>query len=136
MRVVVQVEGIDDALGKFGGMISKAKGPDFPKKMDELAERLVEEMKANAPVSRALYTPPGHEPGTLRDHGIGYHRITHGGLTAVYIGFTQIGWYGRYPEFGTVHMAAQPFIIPTFDRNRDAIVSAIADAYGNGFLTI
>lgn len=136
MRVVVQVEGVDDVLGKFGGMISKAKGPEFPRQMDELAQRLVDEMKANAPVFSGTRWPEGHDPGTLRDHGVGFHRITHGGLHAVYIGFTQIGWYGRYPEFGTVHMAARPFVIPTFDRNRDAIVSAISDAYVNGFLTI
>lgn len=137
LRIKGSVEGVEDVLGKFGGMISKANGSDdFISDLEALADRLVAEMQENAPVYTGPYTPPGHEPGTLRDKGIGWHRITHGGLTSMYIGFTPIGWYGIFPEFGTVSMAAQPFIIPTFERNRDAIAQAVSKAYGNGFYKI
>lgn len=31
-------------------------------------------------------------------------------------------------EFGTVHMAAQPFLVPAFEQERDQVVEDIADA--------
>lgn len=36
-------------------------------------------------------------------------------------------WYWRLPEYGTVKMAAHPFIRPAMDENEDAITRTIAD---------
>lgn len=35
-------------------------------------------------------------------------------------------WYGHLQEFGTTHHAPQPFLIPAFEQERDAVVGLVA----------
>lgn len=44
------------------------------------------------------------------------------GAATVNVGTTSAAWYGRYPEFGTRFQAAQPFLRPAYDTEKDATV--------------
>jgi HK97 gp10 family phage protein len=37
--------------------------------------------------------------------------------------------YGKYQEFGTMKMPAQPFMIPAIEKNRDNIISLLAGIF-------
>ena len=57
-----------------------------------------------------------------------------GGSLAIDIGFEKgtKAWYAHFPEFGTSHSAAKPFMRPAFDRKRgkakDAFIGEIKKA--------
>ena len=36
-----------------------------------------------------------------------------------------VAFYGHFPEFGTVKMAARPFMLPSFDKNEQVIDSIV-----------
>ena len=40
-------------------------------------------------------------------------------------------WYGHLVEFGTVHSAPRPFLIPAVEDERDEVVSLVRAALGN-----
>lgn len=136
ITIGAEITGADEAITALGEMRSAAAKAEFAQSLLDLGDKLVDQIKEDAPVSESQYTPPGHEPGTLRDQGIGQHTIIHSddGVVAVYIGFTEIGWYGIFSEFGTVNEPARPFFIPVFDRNHEMIVQAISDGYYDAIL--
>ena len=53
-----------------------------------------------------------------------------GGNLAIDIGFEKgtRAWYAHFPEFGTVHSAARPFMRPAFDRRRKDSEASFASA--------
>jgi len=132
-RVQYTLYGISEAIAAIQVLRDGPKSDELTDKVVDTANKLIDEMRANAPVFTGPHTPPGHEPGTLRDRGIGRNVIRHSeaGRTSVYIGFTQVGWYGIFPEFGTIYMAARPFMIPAFERMQEQMVDGIADAFSS-----
>ena len=54
---------------------------------------------------------------------------TRRGVPRNIIGFLPaVGWRWRFPEFGTQHMAAQPFMRPAVDTKSDAAGKVVTDA--------
>jgi len=47
------------------------------------------------------------------------------GRVTVDIGPTKKAWYGLFPELGTVHYPARPYLRPAIDENQDRIVAAV-----------
>lgn len=62
----------------------------------------------------------------VSDQGVG-GALEGGGIT-VFIGpATGDGFYGHMVEFGTVHMAAEPFMRPAFDNTRAEVQQRLGD---------
>lgn len=123
--MAVTIDGLDDVNAAFASIrISAVRYVP-----DGIAEAVAEDARAHTPVATTKYTPPGHDPGTLKEQGIDIHTIHHDGLTASYIGYTQVGWYGIFLEFGTVHMSARPILVPALHRNRQYIEDHIGSQF-------
>lgn len=68
------------------------------------------------------------KPGTLRRAVVaGSERASGEVMARAGVTVRRSGFYWRFLELGTVHMAAHPFIRPAFDAGQDAIGQAIAD---------
>jgi HK97 gp10 family phage protein len=47
------------------------------------------------------------------------------GRVTVDIGPEKKAWYGLFPELGTIHYAARPYLRPAIDENQDRVVDAV-----------
>lgn len=128
----IEVIGADIVLAKLSA-VAEDVGSNLNKVLAAIGDDIVEEIKSNAPVAKDSHTPPGHEPGTLRDKGIGWSRAESVGSAdaAINIGFTRIGWYGIFYEFGTVHQTARPFVLPAIDRKNNELIDKMGSEVWN-----
>jgi len=47
------------------------------------------------------------------------------GQVTVDVGPTKKAWYGLFPELGTKHFPASPYLRPAIDENQDRVVAAV-----------
>lgn len=67
------------------------------------------------------------KPGNLRRQ-IRMKRVRGDRLSATYkIGFTGLGFYGRFLEFGTAKMSARPILRPAFESKKHEAVAVIKE---------
>ncbi|TDY23941.1 HK97 gp10 family phage protein [Paraburkholderia sp. BL6665CI2N2] len=95
------------------------------------ARVILAEAKLRAPVGDATYEHKGgtYAPGTLRDSLlIAYDKEQSvAGLRATYlVTWSKDAFYGRFLEFGTSKMAAQPFLRPAYDATKQAAAAAFS----------
>jgi len=93
------VDGLSDITSKLTDYSSKVKDFQSSESRD-LADKMVQEMQGLAPV----------DTGYLRDHIMSQDE---GDGRASVVSEAD---YSVYVEFGTRHMAAQPFFFPVFDK--------------------
>jgi HK97 gp10 family phage protein len=103
-----------------------------------------DDAKARAPVATAPAAPGDPLPGTLRRAIVIKHDREHSSLMSqTYVvalrhgkkyrnqgkkgNRSQDAYYWRWVEFGTVKMAARPFMRPAFEAQKTAAVQAIAE---------
>jgi HK97 gp10 family phage protein len=75
--------------------------------------------------------PPAVDTGRLRASIT--HRVEGGGYEEKTVGVVGTNVeYGKHLEFGTVHMAARPWLTPALERHRKEIVDLIKEATVSG----
>lgn len=89
------------------------------------------EVKLRAPVDLSIYEGKSrgrHPPGFLRRNIIiAYDKENSvpGRIASYIVTWSREAFYGRFLEFGTSRMAAQPFLRPAFEAKRKEIAAAI-----------
>lgn len=94
------------------------------------AEPIRDEARRLAPRSKQRWVRKGRRAhgGHLADAiKITRTKRTARGRAAVRIGVKSKMWYGKFPEYGTVKMPAQPFMRPAADSKQDDALKAFAD---------
>jgi HK97 gp10 family phage protein len=86
---------------------------DLERLMEDVEERGAEAVKRDAKARVAVLT------GNLRNR-IHTDRQVEGTYV---LGGDKEAWYGHLVEFGTTHSAAQPFLVPALEENRDNILA-------------
>ncbi|MFN3375238.1 MAG: HK97-gp10 family putative phage morphogenesis protein [Burkholderiaceae bacterium] len=128
LSVSFDFKGITDKLDA----ITQAAEANTRKAAQAGAQVLYEEARQRAPVSKETHYTKGKkqvfQPGNLR--AAIYQAFADdesGKARSVY----RVSWnkrkafYGQFVEFGTVKMAARPFIRPAYDARRDEAVTAV-----------
>lgn len=118
------VEGMQELLAKLGTLDSLV----MQKKIVARAVRAgAEPIRARAEELAPVLT------GTLRESMM----ITVAEQTATEaigkIGPARKGFYGTFEEFGTAYIAADPFLRPAFDEERDAALKIIGETLASEF---
>lgn len=128
MRIGVAVEGIEE-LTKGLNQINKDIRHDVLEVASmQAAEIVAEEARLNAPVTENPRSP--HPPGLLRREGIAAKMLSRKGAAtrvSAGVGFTKVGWFGKFLEVGTKFISARPMITPAFERRRAEIVQLIGN---------
>lgn len=130
MRAKVKMEGFSELNRKLANMAKALPKSTQIEVLTEAGEIIADEARILVPV----------DSGTLRD-SISVSDVRLGGAFSmdrtlgdgaqVFIGprtrsGPPDGYYGHFLEFGTVKMAAQPFMRPAFDNTHGQVVSRIA----------
>lgn len=94
------------------------------------ARVILDEVRLRAPVGAQTWERKGtrHEPGFLRDSLlIAYDKeLSAEGLRASYIvTWSKDAFYGRFLEYGTSKMGAQPFLRPGYEAQKTAAADAV-----------
>lgn len=94
------------------------------------ARVIFDEVKLRAPVGDATYERKGgtHVPGTLRNSIlIAYDKevSVEGKLASYIVTWSKEAFYGRFIEFGTSKMPAQPFLRPAYEAKKTAAAQAV-----------
>lgn len=109
---------------------------EFKRLLDELPGRASKQVQreilehAAEPMRQDMEDTVAYEPGKpdIRDDMvISTARGQDSKETAVAVGPNRRGFYGSFLEFGTAHMAAQPFARPAFDRNYGQALEIMRD---------
>ena len=101
------------STGAGASVIKKAATAKVPRDTGNLAKNVI-----------AKRIPPG-ETALTSEHIV---TVRQGKLTEKQKGSgLQDAFYGRFVEFGTVNMPAQPFLRPAFDENKERAIQAIKD---------
>lgn len=126
MSVEVKFEGMQELLNKVEELGKKGSNIEG-KALKKAGEFLAEEMK-NEIISRGLV-----RTGKLRD-SIDVSRIkTKQGQKYVEVGPNkETNWRAKFIEFGTSKMRANPFMSPTFEKNKEEIQEIIKNELKKG----
>ncbi|MNT67142.1 hypothetical protein D3C72_2052590 [compost metagenome] len=94
------------------------------------AREIFTEVKLRAPVDKGIYEGKHgpHPPGFLRSHIIIAYddEVSVPGRIASYlVTWSKEAFYGRFLEFGTSKMAAQPFLRPAFEAKKGPAAAAV-----------
>lgn len=126
-----RVEGLDALLRTFQRLTNSVPESVQRRALEEGAEIIANEARRLVPV----------DSGNLRDSiavsdrplggAFKMDRTLEGGGVTVYVGPTRggdpDGYYGHMVEFGTIAMAAHPFMRPAFDNTRAEVQRRIGD---------
>jgi HK97 gp10 family phage protein len=94
------------------------------------ARVILDEVKLRAPVGNQTWEGAKQEryPGYLRDHMlIAYDKeqSLEGRIASYIVTWSKEAFYGRFVEYGTSRMAAQPFLRPGYEAKRTAAAQAV-----------
>lgn len=114
MRAGLKITGLDQLTRKLDKMVASVDGRKQGDTLGEAAQPFLERMQQLVPVLS----------GGLRDSlGIA---VSDDGLTAQVGPIGKDAWRAHFVEFGTVKMAAQPFIRPAFDAGAGNVTAKVA----------
>jgi HK97 gp10 family phage protein len=124
-RYVMSLKGLDDFLEAFaqaGQNVDQAVAQALQAGGDEI----LDEMLSRVPVGKAPHDP---HPGNLMRHLVRTPAAISGHFVSVTVGLqdgtdAETAIYGNVQEYGSAHVAAQPYIRPAFDKNRSAVRKA------------
>lgn len=96
------------------------------------ARVVYDEVKLRAPVGDQAWETAKQKryPGFLRDHLlIAYDKeqSVEGKLASYIVTWSKDAFYGRYLEYGTSRMVAQPFLRPAYDAKKTEAAQAVDD---------
>lgn len=148
MNVTVEVKGLAELQAKLLELPGKVERHVVRKAVSDGAAVVRDEMKARAPVYTGEVADGHPPPGTLRKAVFEKFDAanSHDGLTTYIVGvrhgkkMQHVGkknrnldaYYFFMVEFGTVKMAAHPFMRPAFDAKRETAAQTIIDDLGRG----
>lgn len=114
-----EVVGMDELLRKLDALPSK-----LGTKKNIIARSL---RKGGELVRARMADLAPYESGTLQESIMitVVEQTAEGALAR--IGPSRKGFYGMFPEFGTVHQSPDPFMRPAFDEKRDQAVKLIGE---------
>lgn len=127
MQIVVNVEGAKELEKKLLSLEPKLGRKIIRQALRKGAKLILNQAKANVPVDT------GDLKKSLKVRAMRKRRHRYGVMVA-----TSEGWfegeqfYGGFIEFGTHKMAAQPFVRPAFDSEKDAAEKTIVDEIKQG----
>lgn len=121
----IELTGVDEILNKLQGM-GENVGRLENKALKNAAEPLLQDAKANVPV-RTGKLKEGINIGKIKNKG-GVKYI----LVGVERGDNSEIFYGKFIEFGTSKRAAQPFLQPAYEKNKNRIKEIIAETLKEG----
>lgn len=88
----------------------------------------------SAAAPRAEDVTHGHEPGFLADHIAAKATVsTKNDKGSVKVGPVAKAFWGMFPEFGTRHQPAKPWMRPTFEANAQKALDAFVDSLKETF---
>lgn len=129
--IELKVEGLEEVERALKRLSDQA-GRAMLRNATRAAARVVQkEAVARAPVREAGPSHPKY--GHLRDNiKVVMQRSRQGGVQEAAVGTTRAFW-GRFLEFGTARMPAQPFMTPAFEASREAALRAFVKSYVRSF---
>lgn len=127
-RNAITLEGADVLLAQLLQIEGKMRGEVLTRATEAGAEVLEEGMRAVAPRDDGLLAS---------ERGLNKEQSVDEELAAEFeIGPTKEAFYGRFVELGTIHAGAQPFMRPTYDQEKDAVVEEVADVLRDELRTV
>lgn len=106
-RRMLWLDGIEEVLAELKEIGDEAEGA-VERALDEAGKLIQEDASQRAP----------RKTGFLAGH---IEREMDPKMLAIRVGPSKDAWYGKFPELGTKHQAAQPFLRPAMDaRRKDA----------------
>lgn len=109
--------------------------PDDPKTKKSLRETIIVTSKSGKKVGSAEFAEVLRAGGTRQEAGAALRSArreaaSKDSFATVYVGMNRKGFYGMFQEFGTSNHAAQPFLRPAFDANKDRVVEVVKSDLG------
>jgi HK97 gp10 family phage protein len=125
-----KVSGLSELEASFKEFIPKAARKAFRNAGFVASQIWVDSMEELAPVRHS--SGPGREPGFLRGSiGASVRVSAANEALIVHVGPSKAAYYGGFNEFGTSHMAAHPFMRPTFQNHQDDVLAVFVDELWN-----
>ena len=117
----LEIEGIDNLIAEVEKLGVKGNRIEN-KALREVGEVVKEAIKQEAP----------QRTGTLKKSIETSGVKTKDGVKHVEVGPDKEGWYGKFVEFGTVKMKANPFMARGYENSKDRAVDKIAEELRKG----
>ena len=117
----LKLEGIEDLITEVEKLGAKGN------RIENKALR-----EAGAIVKEAIKQEAPHRTGTLQKSVTASRVKTKDGVKHVEVGPGKEGWYGKFVEFGTVRMKANPFMARAFHNSKENAVEKIAEELRKG----
>jgi len=112
----LEIEGVDNVLKKLEELGAKGR------RIENSALR-----SAGDRVKGAIQDEVPVRTGNLKRNIAVSNVRTKDGVKHVEIGPNKDGWYGRFVEFGTVHIKANPFMSRGYEKSKEDAVKIIQD---------
>ena len=130
--VKVKIKGLEELSQKIHEFPDKLVKKGVRDALRAGGEVLRGEISARAP--RSVDETHGHPPGFLAEHiGTSLSLSTRNDKGEIKVGPVKKAFYGMFPEFGTKHQAAQPYIRPAFESQKqnalDAFINKLRQAF-------
>lgn len=119
MTLKVKIEGLDDLKRNFEKLERKTKKKHLRKALRAGAKPIRDEAKRRAP---RRTSPPARTEGKPLHRTVKVRAAPRQKGMDLALQVTTAG-HGIFLEFGTVHIAPQPFLRPAFDQQKDASIS-------------
>ncbi len=130
--VTVKITGLEQLSQKMQEFPDKLVQKGVRNALKAGGEVLRAAISAGAPVSEDV--THGHEPGFLKDHiAATVSTSVKNDKGTVKVGPVAKAFYAMFPEFGTRHQAAKPFIRPAFEGNGQKALDAFVDVLREKF---
>jgi HK97 gp10 family phage protein len=122
--------GIDAAMHAMRNIDAKVTNENIKPEAARALQPVLETARRIAPVDRGEFRDSLAISDTVSDG------LTRDGRGAMYFGpLEDQAFHGWFVELGTVHMAAQPTIVPAFEQHRDEIVDILGKGAGRLILS-
>ncbi len=112
----LEIEGVDNVLKKLEELGAKGR------RMENTALR-----RAGNRVKDAIQDETPVSTGNLKRSIAVSNVRTKDGAKHVEVGPNKDGWYGRFVEFGTVHIKANPFMSRGYEKSKEDAVRIIQE---------
>lgn len=124
MRNSVQIDGFEKLDRKMRKLADAATARVKQRALDAGGEIIAGEARALVPVDSGQL----RESIAVGERAVGFAASRSGDDLAVFVGpHSRDGFYGQFLEFGTVNMAARPWLRPAYDNSEGEVRSVMAD---------
>lgn len=118
----IRIEGDERLLRQLRALDARTRGRILASIVEAAAKPITVVAQQKAPRAAVHRTGDKRPPKPLAD-SIRYEMLKKGANVATAgVGPTKDVWYAHFNEFGTVKMAAQPFLRPAYDEKRASTV--------------